>query len=246
MSEIDYSAARVPVREDILQAHAAFFEHLRSPGTWWTGAERIAIAAESRSALACPLCRERKSSRSPEQVPGEHASLGSLPADAVEVIHRVRTDPARLSRRWFEARTRGELSVEQYVELVGLVTLLTGIDVFCRALGTAPPSLPEPIPGAPTRERPDGLKEGIAWVPILAPEDAGPREADLYAGLEFVPNIVRALSRVPEQVRALRAESDPHYIPMHRMSDPTYGRDLDRMQIELVAGRVSALNECFY
>jgi hypothetical protein len=246
MSDLDYAAAGIPVREDIRAAHAWFALHLRSPGTWWTGAERVAIAAESRNAADCPLCRERKAALSPSAVSGEHASPSALPASAVDVIHRVRSDPARLSRSWFESVTGAELAVEAYVEIIGVVTALAGIDFFCRALGVAPLELPEPLAGEPSRYRPEGLKSGIAWVPMLAPEGASGPEADLYRGIDFVPNIMRALSCVPDQVRAWRVFSDPYYVPMEKLGDPTHARELDRMQMELVAARVSSLNECFY
>jgi hypothetical protein len=38
------------------------------------------------------------------------------------------------------------------------------------------------------------------------------------------------------------------YVPIEQVPDPSAdpGRALSRAQIELVAGRVSALNECFY
>ena len=38
MVHVDYSAAGVPVRNDLTESHAELLEHLRS-GTWWTGAE---------------------------------------------------------------------------------------------------------------------------------------------------------------------------------------------------------------
>ena len=244
---LDYSSAEVPVRDDLRQAQAFLLEHIASPGTWWTGAERVEIAAESRRALDCPLCLERKGALSPAQVQVTHASSGMLPEAAVEVIHRVRSDPARLSRKWFEEQMSSpELPVERYVEGVGVVSLLAGLDYFCRALGIPPFALPEPRAGEPTRQRPERTQSGIAWVPILVPEDLAPPEADLYGGRDGVPNIVRALSLVPDQVRALRRSSDGHYVPMEKLGDPSHGRDLDRMQMELVAARVSALNECFY
>jgi hypothetical protein len=81
---------------------------------------------------------------------------------------------------------------------------------------------------------------------MIAAGDAAGAEADVYGGLAFVPNIVRALSLVPDQVRALRRWSDAHYLPVERIPDPTARRALDRTQMELVAARVSALNQCFY
>ena len=47
-------------------------------------------------------------------------------------------------------------------------------------------------------------------------------------------------------VRTLRSETRSHYLDLADLNDMSVGRDLDRMQIELVAARVSAMNECFY
>jgi hypothetical protein len=47
-------------------------------------------------------------------------------------------------------------------------------------------------------------------------------------------------------VRTLKDLSAAHYLSPEKMVDLTAGRSLDRSQMELIAGRVSALNECFY
>jgi hypothetical protein len=243
----DYSRADVVVRDDLRETHAAMLEHIRSPGYWFSGAERLAIAAESRGAHACPLCLERKASLSPEHPEGEHARVSGLDEECVEIAHRIRLDPQRLSRGWYERLRDGGLEDGPYVELVGIVAFTAGIDFFCRALGIPPLALPEPLPGEPSGYRPEGAKPGTAWVPLIAPEDAIGPEADLYpAGAAFVPNIVRALSLNPAHVRILRIESNSHYVAFADLQNPSARRDLDRMQIELVAARVSAMNECFY
>jgi hypothetical protein len=244
--EIDYSAGGVPIREDLAAAHRFLLDHVRSPGSWWSGAERIAIAAECRAAADCALCRERKAALSPNAVRGEHDSLGKLPEPVIEVIHRIRTDPARLSRTWFDSVVPAVLDEARYVELVGVVTLFTGMDYFARTLGSPPFPLPDPLPGEPSRRRPSSARAGAAWVAMIAPEDADGPEADLYGGAPFVPNIVRALSLVPDEARALQRSSAAHYLAVERIGDPSARRSLDRMQMELVAARVSALNECFY
>jgi alkylhydroperoxidase family enzyme len=246
MTAFDYSAAGAPVRDDLKQAHRFLWEHLRSPGNWWTGAQRVAIAAESRHASRCALCRERKTALSANAIQGEHQSLGALPPNVVEVVHRVRMDPARLSRRWFEGVMDSGLGPAEYVEVVGIVALLAGVDFFARALGMPAFPLPEPAAGEPSRSRPESARPGTAWVPMIAAEDAQGTEADLYGDAGFIPNIVRALSLVPDHVRALRRLSNAHYVPVGKLQDPSYRRALDRMQMELVAARVSALNECFY
>ena len=60
MQDISYSAAFVPVRDDFTAAHTRFWKRLASPGAWWTGAERVAIAAEVRQARHCALCQARR------------------------------------------------------------------------------------------------------------------------------------------------------------------------------------------
>jgi alkylhydroperoxidase family enzyme len=240
---LDYSAADAEIREDLRAAHAMALDHIRRPGSWFSGVERNAIAAESRLSLDCPLCRERKGALSPEHAAGRHRSTGALPEALVDLVHRVRSDPARLSRRVFQAALDAGLSDGEYVEAVGIVALTAGLDTQCRALGIPPFPLPGALPGAPSGHRPQGLREGIAWVPVLAPEDATGPDADVYGGSDFVPNIVRALSLVPDHVRALRSWSEAHYVDLR---DLDARRAIDRQQIELVAARVSALNECFY
>ena len=60
------------------------------------------------------------------------------------------------------------------------------------------------------------------------------------------PNVIRALSLVPDEVRGLKELSAAQYVPLKALFDLRAGRAIDRSQIELLAGRVSALNECFY
>jgi alkylhydroperoxidase family enzyme len=243
MVDFDYSAGGVAVREDIRAAHRDFWEHLRAPGTWWPGATRVAIAVESRQAARCVLCRERRGALSPAAVEGPHDTLGELSPLLVEVIHRIRTDAGRLTRAWFERMVDDGLTDAEYVEVVAIVAMLAGLDFFARALGIEPFPLPAPLSGESSRRRPPAARPGGAWVPMIAPEDA---DADLYGDGVFVPNIVRALSLVPDEVRMLRRLSDAHYLPIASIPDPTARRALGRMQMELVAARVSALNQCFY
>ena len=243
---LDYSNANLEIGQELREAHAFLWQHLSKAGSWWTGAERIAIAREARHAPECRLCIERKTALSPEQVSGAHDPVEKLPAPLIEVIHRVRTDPARLSKSWFEKQIDGGIRVEQYIEAIGVITLSIGVEMFCRAIGVPPFPFPQPQNGTPNRYRPAKTTSGIAWVPMLQPESASGAESDLYAGIEMVPNIMRALSLVPNEARALQRSSDAHYVPVAKISDPSVRRSLDRMQMELIASRVSAINECFY
>ena len=246
MATFDSSGVGVPAFEDLRVAHHHLLEHIRAPGSWWSGAQRVAIAAESRQATSCGLCIRRKAALSPTHIEGVHDTLGTVPASAVDVIHRVRTDPGRLSRSWFESIVPARLSDGEYVELVSVVALTAGLDFFARALGIPPYPLPDALPGDPSRYHAAFARGGTAWVPMVACEDASGAEADLYEGLAFVPNIVRALSLVPREVKALQCSSAAHYLPVKDIVDPAARRSLDRPQMELVAARVSALNQCFY
>ncbi len=241
-----YAAAGVRVRDDLRETHAFLLQHLRAPGAWWSGAERIAMVRAARAAASCRLCVERAQALSPNAVQGTHDGAGELPENIVEVVHRVRSDPGRLSRDWYQRRRAAGLSEGQYVEIVGVVALSAGLDYFARALGAAPLALPPPLPGPPSGYRPAGAVAGTAWVPMVEVEGASGAERDLYGSADFVPNIMKALSLVPDEARALRRSSDAHYVPVERIPDPRARRVLDRMQMELVAARVSALNQCFY
>jgi hypothetical protein len=55
------------------------------------------------------------------------------------------------------------------------------------------------------------------------------------------------MSLVPDEVRTLADLSGVHYLAMVDVPNPGAARGhLTRPQMELVAGRVSALNGCFY
>jgi hypothetical protein len=246
MNAIAYDAVSVPVRADFAAAHNRFWQRLAAPGTWWTGAERVAMAAEVRNARACALCKARKDVLSPAGVQGQHDHLGTLPDAAVDVIHRVTTDPGRLSKAWFEAIMASGLEAEQYVECIGTLVALISIDSFCRGIGAPLHPLPEPQAGAPSGYCPAGATQTDAWVPMIPPENAIGPEADLYGGLA-VGNVIRAMSLVPDEVRTLQDLSTVHYLPSGQVRNPSAASGtLSRMQMELIAGRVSALHQCFY
>lgn len=244
MPAFDYAGLSLPIPEPMRAVQRRAWEGLATPGTWWTGAERVAIAAEARAARACALCRERKAALSPRAVAGSHAAAGGLPAAAVEAVHRIASDPGRLSRAGYDETIAAGLGEGHYVELVGIVAMLARLDALHRALGTPPELLPAARPGEPSRERPPAVREG-AWVPLLAM--SSPAAQSLYEGRPRVPNVVRALSLVPDEVRRLRDLSAVHYLPLDHVVDPrARGSALTRPQMELIAGRVSALNRCFY
>ena len=246
---IDYEAAPVPVRDDLVAAHRNQWTRLARPGVWWTGAQRVAIAGEVRGAATCELCQKRRGSLSPYTVEGEHEGNELLPAAAVDVVHRVTTDPGRLTKAWFDGVLSAGFSAEQYVEVIGVLVTVFSIDSFCRGIGVSVHPLPDPVAGEPSAYRPAAARMEKAWVPMLPNGRTRGPEADLWGEMPGgqTGNVVRALSLVPDEVRGLKELSAAHYMTSTEMMDlGRTRRSLDRPQIELTAGRVSALRGCFY
>ncbi len=247
MATFDYGDAPYPIRADIAAAHETFWQRLAGPGSWWTGAERVAIAAESRAALDCTFCAERKLALSPYNFPGSHQSVTDLPETVVDAVHRIVTDQTRITKAYVEDNAANGFSKAKYVELVGIVVAVFSIDEFHRALGLPLAALPEPQPGEPDAYTPEHLAEDIGFVPTVPPDGTQGAEADLWPPGRTA-NVVRALTLVPDALRDWRMLGDAQYLSFAGMQnfvkDPD--RSLDRMQTELIAGRVSAVNECFY
>ena len=105
MIDVSHTTAPCPVRADIEEAHTLFWQKLAAPGMWWTGTERVAIGAEVRQARHYQPCQERKAALSPTAIQGTHDTGGVLPETTVEMIHRVKTDPGRLSKRRYDERS---------------------------------------------------------------------------------------------------------------------------------------------
>ena len=244
-----------PVRADLVESHRRSWARLAGFGTWWTGPERIAIAAASRAAVDCAFCRERKKALSPISVTGAHAGVsgggseGLIPEAAIDAVHRIVTDASRLSGTWVEGLAEQGVSDAHYVELLSVVVSVRSIDAFHRAMGLPLEPLPEPTPGScePTRRRPPTAEKTDAFVAMLPSRKPPGEDADLFPGP--APYVIRAMSLVPDAVRWLKDLSGAHYLSMEagQMFDFANGRGpLSRAQTELIAGRVSAVNECFY
>lgn len=243
----DYTTTDLPIPDRITEAHRRAWERLQHPGMWWTSAQRIAIVEELRNAEHCQLCADRKAALSAPSVTGEHNATTDLPAAAIEAVHKIATDPGRLSREWLESLLGGDLTDAAYVELVGLLTTTISIDDIHRGLGLDLEPLPAPAPGEPERRRPTGATDEGSWVPTVPPDQLDPEDADIYHGAPFAPNVIRALSLVPPEVTYLADLHGAHYLSFDEMRlAEGLDRTLSRPQLELVAARVSAVNECFY
>lgn len=242
-SSFQYADGPDSIRPDLADAHRRAWEHVAAPGTWLDGAERVAVADETRRARSCALCRERKAALSPFAIDGEHDHAGVLSPPIVDAIHRVTTDAARLTESWYRSLLDQGLTAEAYVEVLGVAVLVISVDRFHHAMGLPLEGLPNALPGEPSRERPDGVSEGEAWVPMLSGKRTA---AEARMPAPSAPFVLRALSLVPSGLKAWTDLSAAQYLEPDQMLDFGSGRAISRSQIELVAGRVSRLNECFY
>lgn len=236
----------LPIRPDLVESHERAWAAIAAPGTWLTGERRVAVAAEIRNARRCEHCAQIKAALSPNAVKGEHTSLGALGSAEVELIHRVVSDPGRLSERWADSVLARGLTEGEYVEIVGIVAMVMMMDACTAALGIPETPLPAPRPGEPTRYRPAGAKKQAAWLPLVEPEDAVPADGPMYPSPK-AGYIYRGLSLVPQSLRDYWALAFAHYLP----SEEVYRFDrsiraISRPQVEIVAARVSALHQCAY
>ena len=196
-----------------------------------TGEQRRAAWEQARDARTNELDQRRKAALSPNAVDGSHDAAGGLPAPAVEVIHRIASDPGRLSRSWAD-EIIDELGETVYTELVGVAATAAAVDMFDWASASRTVAIPAAVAGDPARVRPDTVGEVGAWV---------------HQTLDAArANVSRSLSLVPRTNRPWVGLVNGLYSRGGGFDDLTWDRALTRPQVELVAARTTAELECFY
>lgn len=218
-----YPHALVPVSAALEDLHREELEHLAHPGTWLSAEERLATVAAAR---------------------GGAAAADLLPAESLRLIDLVARAPRLLRREDCTRALADGMSAGEYVETVSLVSRIVNLDVFARGVGAAPLDLPPAVAGEPSQETPAASDEG-AWLPSVP---AGAAARAVYGDDGPQPFIYRALSLVPNEVRRCIAGGNVQYLPLARFMDFGYSHQpgLSRVQVEIVAARISALNDCFY
>lgn len=236
-----YADSAYPVRKDLEAVHEKQLAQFGAAGAWGSGAQRLAVAGEARRAGIDAGIYEAP----------DHPSTPSetdLPDVAKKVIHMLAVSPKDFLEDSYDEALEGGLSDAEFVEMVGVVARITAIDVFSRGIGVPLRLLPTAQPGGPSRERPAAAVQEQAFPPTIPnPPDGGPEAEELYGG-QPKPYIVRGLSLVPSELRMHLEQEEVQYLPMKHILEPQYQHHdgLTRSQAEIVAGRVSALNECFY
>ena len=133
-------ATELPIRKELDAAHAAAMAEWSAPGTWWTGAQRLAIVAEVRRARdAAPIA--------PWQVPPPVETVVSdgyeLPSPIVDVVWRLTNHPGTLTADWYASILARGVEALAYVEVVSIVAQVNCVDRFADALGLERMSIPE-------------------------------------------------------------------------------------------------------
>ena len=236
-----YSDSEYPVRQEIDALHAVQLDQLADPGAWGTGRQRLAVAGECRRA-----CYDAGILEEPEDA-GPPSEI-ELPDAVRGMIRKLAVTPKDYLEESYREATAGGLSDEEYVEIVGIVSRLTDMDIFARGIGVPLRPLPAARDGLPTRARPKTARKELAWVPTVPNHPEGGEDAAELFGESYKPYIIRSLSLVPDEFRRHFELEETHYLSVRNVTTEDH-RDYDgftRAQVELVAGRVSALNECFY
>lgn len=203
--------APVPVRPDIGRLFRREWDRLAKAGTWWSGTERVAVAARARHA------------RYGDEAPGP-----VLPPVAAEAVDAIAAHPAGIRQQWVVGIAE-ELGYPKYVEIVGVVGRLASVDSFHTGMGALREPLPGPEPGPPSQAEEPMARLGPAWVPMVGGS-----------------SITRALSLVDAESTAQEDMHGPMYMTYEGMAELDYVAGLSRAQMEVVASRTSAVNECFY
>jgi alkylhydroperoxidase family enzyme len=211
----------VTIRPDLAEAHERTWESLASAGTWWSARQRRELAETAIAAVW-------------EGRDGAPAGGNEAPAAAHSAVARLASGSPAVTKDWYEA-VRDEIGALEYVELVGLVATAAAATSLRNSLGLPPRELPAAADGEPSRVPPPPLADAaLNWVPVAAPADE-------------TAAVVQALTAVPATFDDLWRLADAQYIPDAEMVDLRWTRGtLSRVEIELVATRVSFSRECHY
>lgn len=205
------------IRADLASAHAEGWQWLASSGTWWSASEKRALADTAIRAMW-----------------GDGSSWVVHENAAHRAIARIAVGNSHLTRDWYEGLA-AEIDALPYVELVGIACVAAAITSLRHSLGLPTVDLPDALGEQPSRVLPPGLSDAkLNWVPVAAPADESAA-------------VVQALTAVPDANAALWSLVDVQYIPDAEMVDPNWTRGtLSRVEMELIATRVSFSRECHY
>jgi alkylhydroperoxidase family enzyme len=222
--------SNLAMRPELVAAQSTALSHWASPGSFWTGAQRLAVVAEVRRARDADALPPWVA---PTTVDGLVPTDPPLPATAIDVVWRLTNHPGTLTAAWYDSIADAGLEPGPYVELVAIVAQANCVDRFTDALDLPRLTLPEPVPGDPSGHVAENAQVRAHWVPTAEITGA---------------NVQGALSLLPDENAMREMLSGTHYLPAEALLGDLVSDhgSLSRIQIEVVASRTSKLNECFY
>lgn len=165
-------------------------------------------------------------------VDAARAEAGREAADPVsieDVAELVAHRAATITAGTVDAIEAAGIDRLTYAEIVGIVSRVAAIDTFDRGIGRSARSLPDPVDGTPSREIVAEARRRAGWVPTVGA--IGP------------PSALTSVRREAADQERLHGAL---YLSYGGMADLDADRGLHRTQMELVAARVSLLNDCFF
>ena len=163
---------------------------LAAPGTWWTGAERVEIAAVARAARA-----------------GVPLPTTGLAGAAVKAAARLSADP-HVDLAWGEGLEQRGLERPAYVEILGVVARLDAVDTFRFGIGAPTRPLPDPRAGEPSRAGVAEAEIDGGFVPTVGPAFPTSALSAVAAEQEAQEELHGVLYMTIEQMGDLEIELD--------------------------------------
>ena len=221
-SEENWGPQAAYVRQDIVHAHRQTWKAIACAGSFWSDVDRLEIAKQARAARSqrsdLPFNRSYPDSR--------------LNRDTLETVRKVAADAGKIDRFWAKKQI-ASIGDGPYAELVAIVASVSAVDAFSEALGRPREMLPKATGGSCSGVKSDNATDIGGYLPMVDPWDE--------------PNVSRALSLVPAVNALFMQNVSSMYVGKGGgFNDMVWDGPLSRPQAELLAARVSSVNECFY
>lgn len=205
------------VPADITAVQDRLWTRLAHAGTWFTGAERVAIASAARGDATT------------DDAP-------SAPAPALVAARTIHDEPASIRQDWIDELQSDGLTLAEYVEVLGVVAQLRALDTVTFGLGRGIRPLPAPVDGEPSRTVVAEAAFDGGWVPTVG-----------AASPPTVLSSVPAENAGMHELHAALYLAADGANEGNSMGNWQVVRDgLTRSQLEFVAARTSLLNDCFF
>ncbi len=145
-----HESSGLEIRPDLTAAHAHVWEKLAAPGTWWNGAERLAMAEVVRTALDDPDPTPPWVSASSSGRVAHNPALSSQLQDAV---YRLTRHAGTLTEDWYlSMRDATAITHQQWVEVIDVVISVASVLRFAQLTGIDRPEFPTALDGEPLRQ----------------------------------------------------------------------------------------------